>query len=77
MRFNCPLVPLSVRRLEGARFRIEIHDPIEISTNPDKPAAIVETVSRVNQWIEAEIRRAPEQWFWVHRRWAKDIYRQA
>ena len=75
MRFNCPLVPLSVRRLEGARFRIEIHDPIELSANPDKPAAIIETVTRINQWIESEIRKAPEQWFWVHRRWAKDVYR--
>ena len=75
MRHGCPLVPLSVRRMGGARFRVEIHDPIELSTNPDKSAAIVETVTRINQWVESEIRQAPEQWFWVHRRWAKDVYK--
>jgi KDO2-lipid IV(A) lauroyltransferase len=77
MRYGCPLVPLSVRRIGGARFRVEVHEPIALSTNPDKSAAIVETVTRINQWVEGEIRKAPEQWFWVHRRWDKSIYRQA
>lgn len=77
MRFNCPLVPLSVRRTGGAHFRVEAHEPIELSANPDRNAAIVETVTRVNQWVESEIRKAPEQWFWVHRRWSKDVYRVA
>jgi KDO2-lipid IV(A) lauroyltransferase len=77
MRFNCPLVPLSVRRVGGAHFRVEAHEPIELSANPDRNAAIVETVTRINQWVESEIRKAPEQWFWVHRRWAKDVYRVA
>jgi KDO2-lipid IV(A) lauroyltransferase len=75
MRHNCPLVPISVRRTEGARFRVEILEPIEVSQNPDRNTAIVETVTRINQWVESEIRKAPEQWFWVHRRWAKDVYR--
>ena len=75
MRSGAPLVPISVRRTEGARFRVEVCDPIEISDNPDKAAAIVETVGRVNAWAESEIRKAPAQWFWVHRRWAKDVYR--
>ena len=75
MRYGCPLVPLSVRRTEGAHFRVTAHEPIALSDNPDRNAAIVETVTRINQWVESEIRKAPEQWFWVHRRWAKDIYR--
>lgn len=75
MRHGCPLLPLSIRRMGGARFRVEVHDPIEISTNPDKSAAIIETVTRINQWVESEIRQAPEQWFWVHRRWAKSVYK--
>jgi len=75
MRHGAKITPLSVRRLGGVKFRVEIHDPIEISGNPDKPTAIVETVTRINQWVEAEIRKAPEQWFWVHRRWAKSVYK--
>ena len=76
MRYKCPLVPLSVRRVGGACFRVEAHEPIALSTNPDKAAAIVETVTRINAWVEDEIRKAPEQWFWVHRRWPKPVYRK-
>jgi len=76
MRNGYPLVPLSIRRLGGVRFRVTIHDPVELSTNPDKSEAIVETVGTINQWVESVIREAPEQWFWVHRRWAKDVYRK-
>lgn len=77
MRHGAKLVPLSVRRVGGVRFRVQVHDPIPFSDNPDKSAAIVETVTRINQWVESEIRKAPEQWFWVHRRWAKTVYKQA
>lgn len=77
MRHGVKLVPLSVRRLGGVKFRVEAHEPIALSDNPDKSAAIIETVTRINQWVESEIRLAPEQWFWVHRRWAKSVYRQA
>lgn len=76
MRYGCPLVPISVQRTGGAHFRVVVHEPIPLSQNPDRQAAIVETVTRVNRWVESEIRKAPEQWFWVHRRWAKDIYRK-
>jgi KDO2-lipid IV(A) lauroyltransferase len=75
MREGLDLQPMSIRRLEGARFRVEACEPIKVSENPDKAAAIVETVAKINQWAEAEIRRAPAQWFWVHRRWAKSVYK--
>ena len=76
MRNNYPLLPISVRRLGGVRFRVTIHDPVKLSTNHDKAQAIVDTVGTINQWVESVIREAPEQWFWDHRRWAKDIYRK-
>ncbi|MDG1417734.1 MAG: lysophospholipid acyltransferase family protein [Maricaulis sp.] len=76
MRHGYPLMPISVRRLDGVRFRVTIHDPIELSANNNKSTAVVETVTRINQWAESVIRDAPEQWFWVHRRWDKAVYRK-
>ncbi len=74
-RFGCPLVPMSVSRLEGARFRVEVFEPIAQSDLEDDDAAIAETVARVNAFIEDRVRANPEQWFWVHRRWPKSVYR--
>ncbi|WP_421792545.1 lysophospholipid acyltransferase family protein [Hyphobacterium sp.] len=76
MRFGAPIVPIAVRRLVGTRFRVTFYDPIEPSTQADKTAALVETVTRINKWVEQRVLDAPEQWFWVHRRWDKAIYRK-
>ncbi|MEE2565968.1 lysophospholipid acyltransferase family protein [Hyphobacterium marinum] len=77
MRVGAPIIPVITRRLEGARFRMTFYPPITPSENPDKAAAVVETVAKINAFIEDRIVEAPEQWFWVHRRWDKAIYRKA
>ncbi|MEE2525351.1 lysophospholipid acyltransferase family protein [Hyphobacterium sp. HN65] len=76
MRFGAPIVPIGVRRLGGTRFRVTFYEPIPHSKLEDKSAALLETVTLINQWVEARILEAPEQWFWVHRRWDKSIYRK-
>jgi KDO2-lipid IV(A) lauroyltransferase len=76
LRFRVPLVPFLTRRLDGVRFRVTVHEPIAIDYDGDE-RAVVETVRRVNQFMEARIREAPEQWFWMHRRWPKEAWRAA
>lgn len=76
MRFGAPIVPIAVRRLGGTRFRVTFYEPIEQSTSEDKAQALLDTVTHINQWVERRIIEAPEQWFWVHRRWDKSIYRK-
>ena len=76
MRAGLEIIPVVARRLEGATFRVTFYDPIEQSTLSDKTDALRETVTNINHWVEARILEAPEQWFWVHRRWDKSIYRK-
>lgn len=76
-RFGCPLVPMSIERLPGVRFKVGVHEPIEMSDNPDEDVAVAETVARVNAFMEEHVRAAPEQWFWVHRRWPRTVYKSA
>lgn len=76
LRYDLDIVPISVHRLEGASFRVIVHDPIEKSEHPDRSTAISQTVTRISAWVEQEVRKTPEQWFWVHRRWAKDVYKK-
>ena len=54
-----------------ARFEIgveDVIDPLEI----DSSDPVKEITTRYTQALEAAIRRAPEQYFWVHRRWKTD-----
>ncbi len=75
LRYDCPLVPMTIIRKDGPRFKIKVHEPLD---KPDKqdPDAIPTLVARINRFMEDEIRRAPAQWFWVHRRFEKPLYRK-
>lgn len=77
LRFKVPLIPISGRRLEGTRFRVTVHEPIPLDYDKADDAAVLEGVKRVNRFIEARIREAPEQWFWAHRRWGKEAWAKA
>lgn len=77
LRFNAPLIPISGRRLKGTHFRVTVHDPIPLDYQSEGEAPVIDGVKRVNQFIEARIREAPEQWFWAHRRWPKEAWAKA
>ena len=77
MRHGVPLIPFSLKRLEGVRYRITIHDPLPIPTDMSPDLAVADTVRRISAFIEARVREAPEQWFWVHRRWPKEAWAAA
>lgn len=74
MRFGALLQPMSVKRVGDARFEAVVHEPIPV---PESAAGIVDTVRLINAFMEAHIRAAPEQWFWVHRRWSKETWAKA
>ena len=77
-QFDVPLLPMSVRRLNNrAQFLVEAHPPIPFNRNLTEAETIKDAVVKVNQFVEAQVRAAPEQWFWVHNRWPKDAWRKA
>ena len=69
LRLNAIALPISNERIGGARFHIRIHPPIEPPNTGDRSRDIVEFTSRINAFVEAQIREHPEQWLWIHRRW--------
>ncbi len=77
MKYGVPIVPFSTVRTGKGRFRVTVHDPIEIADTGHPEADIVETVSRINAFIEARVREHPDQWFWMHRRWPKEAWKTA
>ncbi|HYC13965.1 MAG TPA: lauroyl acyltransferase [Stellaceae bacterium] len=67
--FHCPIIPVRVERLRGARFRCTVLPPIEMARTGSPESDVLTTMTRVNAVIEDWVRANPEQWLWIHRRW--------
>jgi KDO2-lipid IV(A) lauroyltransferase len=62
---GAPVLPYFVHRLPGTQgYRAVIHPPLENFPSDD---AVADT-ERFNHLIEAQVRLAPEQYLWIHRR---------
>lgn len=77
LKFGVPLIPLSGRRVEGVRFHVRVHPPIMLNYDDPSDDEVRRGVERINAFLEARIREAPEQWFWAHRRWPKEAWIKA
>ncbi len=69
LRFGIDILPMSIQRTSGARFRCVIHDPIKVLRTGDKASDIKVGVASINAFIEAQVRARPGEWWWMHRRW--------
>jgi KDO2-lipid IV(A) lauroyltransferase len=71
MRTGAPVVPVFMEREGGsARHRVRFLPALEIlPEGDDREAAVRENARRMAHVIEEEIRRLPDHWIWVHRRW--------
>jgi KDO2-lipid IV(A) lauroyltransferase len=65
LRTGAPVVPVFLRREPDGRHCLEVGPPL-----PPPPDGLVTTYTTLfNRVLEAAIRRAPEQWLWMHDRW--------
>jgi KDO2-lipid IV(A) lauroyltransferase len=72
LRYGCDLVPLRVERLQDARFRVSITDPIRPADPNASPREQARQMTRdMNARFEQWIRARPEQWVCTARRWPK------
>lgn len=71
LRFGVPLIPSHVTRLSGANFQMHVHEELPLLRGEEREAAVYDGTRQINTFIEERARKAPEQWFWVHRRWPK------
>lgn len=69
LRMDCPVVPIRVKRLAGARFQVIAEPPIDFTPSGDRHADVAAFMAKVNAIIEAWVRDTPEQWLWLHNRW--------
>lgn len=69
LRLDCVLVPASIERLNGARFRCRVHPALEFAASGDYESDVVALTATLTRKIEDIVRERPSQWLWIHRRW--------
>lgn len=73
LRTGAPIVPTYAFAEPEGRYRVEFHAPIRATAGGEPgadEAAVVERLTRLYlEHVEAQIRRCPEQWLWLHDRW--------
>lgn len=75
LKTGAPLMPISVTR-DKARFTLTVHDAINLSETGERDVDIKNGVKQVVAFTEDWIVQNPDQWFWVHRRWPKALYKE-
>jgi KDO2-lipid IV(A) lauroyltransferase len=71
LRAQGPVVGLFFVCEAPGQHRVVVTDDIPIARTGDVRRDLEDTSRRFNSVIETQIRRYPEQWFWLHRRWKK------
>jgi KDO2-lipid IV(A) lauroyltransferase len=68
LRTGAPIVPTFALPLPGGRYRLIYEHPVA-PPETDGPDAIREFTQRCTDVLEMYVRRYPELWLWMHRRW--------
>lgn len=64
-----PIFTSFMHRDEQGFHTLFVDGPFYVEKTEDKRVDISRTTQRINNAIEAHVRRYPEEWFWLHDRW--------
>ena len=68
LRTGVPVIPVFGLPLARGRYRMIYETPIE-APDPESPDAVQMMTQRCTDVLETYVRRYPEFWLWMHRRW--------
>jgi len=68
LRTGAPVIPVFALPLPRGRYRLVYEHPVE-PPHADTPDAVREFTQRCTDVLEMYVRRHPELWLWMHRRW--------
>jgi KDO2-lipid IV(A) lauroyltransferase len=71
LRTGAPVVPVFALPLPGGRYRLIYEHPVA-PPRADDEHAIRDFTQRCTDVLEMYVRRHPDLWLWMHRRWRED-----
>jgi KDO2-lipid IV(A) lauroyltransferase len=64
-KFNMPIVPIFIERVNDTNFKIKISKPLNFLKND----SVIDITNKLNTILEGMILKNPGQWIWSHNRW--------
>ena len=71
MRTKAPILPVFMIRNGYQKHRLIIQEPLQLMETGDVKKDVETNTQLLHHTLESMIRRYPDQWFWVHRRWER------
>jgi KDO2-lipid IV(A) lauroyltransferase len=71
LRTGAPIIPAFILPLPRGRYRVIFEHAVE-PPSPDSTDAVHDFTQRCTDVLEMYIRRHPDLWLWMHRRWRGD-----
>lgn len=72
IKFGAPLIPVFiVRRDDGIHHDVYFEPPIEYESTGNRKEDITQITQKYTNLIEEYVRKYPDHWFWLHRRWKR------
>jgi len=69
LKMDTPIIPaFSVREKDGL-YHIKLGEEVKLIRTDDRTVDIEENTALFTKIIEAQVKKYPDQWLWVHRRW--------
>ena len=69
LKYNCKLVPIFLKRLDGVNFEMTILEPYKVEKTGSRDQDVKNITIKINQELEKMILLNPGQWLWSHNRW--------
>ena len=71
LRCRCPILPIFCVREASGQLTLHVGEPLNLIRSGDLRADVQANTQLITDTLERMIRRYPDQWFWVHKRWKK------
>lgn len=75
-KFNVPVVPIFMHLCDDFSYHIECKEQVNLEYTDDEERDLLVNTQKCSDVYEEVIRKNPEQWAWIHKRWKtqpKDI----